>query len=388
MKKILVVTGTRADYGLLKDLILKLQSDSLLETHVAVTGSHFSEKHGKTVDVIINDQIKNLHMLDLNISGDKTIDITKGVATGLNLFADLMEKIKFDMVVILGDRSEIWSPAMASVLSNVPVAHIHGGETTEGAVDEFIRHSVTKMSQLHFASHEDYKNRIIRMGEQPYHVWNVGAVGLDRIKKMNFYSDQEMEDLLKTKFLKKNILVTFHPVTMSEKETVSEIDSLITAMEKTMASEKVKFFISMPNSDAFSSGIRAKWEKFIKQYPDNALGYASFGDRLYLSLMKRVELVLGNSSSGILEAPFLSKAVVNVGIRQQGRLCSEHVLHSDGTVKDLEEKISFSLSDSFQSNVKSFKSIYGEGNTVQKIYDQLVKCDLEKLYFKKFYDRQ
>lgn len=385
-KRILIVTGTRADYGLLKDLIFKLQDDSQFETHVAVTGAHFSDKHGKTLDIIVQDNIKNLHLIDLLISSDTVVDITKGVGFGLNLFAELYSQLSLDMVIVLGDRYEIWPPAMACVLANIPLIHIHGGETTAGAIDEYIRHSVTKMSQLHFCSHEDYRKRIIRMGEDPSKVWNVGAIGLDRINKMNFYTEKEMEGLLKTNFGKTNILCTFHPVTISEVETNKEMNGLVDAMEKVIVDINAKFFISLPNADAFSSGIRDKWELFSKQYPDNVFGYANFGDQLYLSLVKRVDLVLGNSSSGVIEAPFLSKAVVNVGMRQLGRLCSEHVLHSDGTTKDLLEKINMALSPAFQASVKKFKSIYGDGDTVQKIYGALASCDFKGLNLKKFYD--
>lgn len=386
LKKILVVTGTRAEYGLLRDLILRLQSDPEIDLQVAVTGTHLSPKHGMTVKIIESDGIKNLHHVDLEIDSDTPLAITNGVSLGLSGFGKLLNKLNPNLVILLGDRYELWSAAMAATLANIPIAHIHGGESTVGVIDESVRHSITKMSHLHFASHEHYANRILRMGENPKMVWNVGAVGLDRIKKMTFLPRVELEKKLGTSFSKTNLLCTFHPVTLDKKQSEFEIESLINALETKLRSEDIKLFITLPNADSYSNHIRICWKNLISQYPTKVFSFENLGDLVYLSLMNEVDLILGNSSSGILEAPFLKKAVLNIGKRQEGRLSSYHVIHSNGEVQDLEKNLNFALSQEFQSKLQSSPSIYGDGDTTEKIFKLLKETPLEGVLYKAFFD--
>jgi GDP/UDP-N,N'-diacetylbacillosamine 2-epimerase (hydrolysing) len=387
MKKILIVTGTRAEYGLLKKLIIKFQSDIDFETFVAVTGTHLSDKHGMTINIIKADGIKNIYPVDLNIEGDTPVDLSDGIGRGLNGFSRLLATLKPEMMIVLGDRYELLSAVLSATLANIPIAHIHGGESTVGVIDESVRHSITKMSHFHFCSHEVYKQRILRMGENPSHVWNVGAVGLDRIREMKFLSKDEINHKLGTTLAGSNVLCTFHPVTLDAKQSANEIDALINVLKKLVQEKKdVKVFVTLPNADTFSNHIRNKWNALIKEAPDKIFSYVNLGDHLYISLMKEVDLVLGNSSSGVLEAPFLHKAVVNIGRRQEGRLTSSHVLHANGNSKDLFKILEQALSSDFQQLCRDSTSIYGEGRSVDKIYKVLKGASLEGVVFKKFYD--
>jgi UDP-hydrolysing UDP-N-acetyl-D-glucosamine 2-epimerase len=387
MRKILIVTGTRAEYGLLKKLIFRLQLDNEIETSVAVTGTHLSKQHGMTIDLIVNDQVKNIHQVDLKIEGDTPVELCDGIGIGLTGFSRLFTKLRPDLVVLLGDRYELWGAAIAATIANVPIAHIHGGESTEGLIDEAVRHSITKMSHLHFCSHDVYKKRIIKMGESPDRVWNVGAVGLDRIRKIKYFSKEEIGAKLGTPLAGINILCTFHPVTLDETQSANEIQVLVNALTKIITNNNdAKVFITLPNADTFSGHIRAKWQELIANFPDKIYGFVNLGDQLYLSLMKEVNVVLGNSSSGILEAPFLKKAVVDIGRRQEGRLRSPHVLHSDGSAANLESILKKSISNEFQAFVQKAESIYGDGHSVEKIYQILKNQNLNGIIFKKFYD--
>lgn len=385
-RKIIIVSGTRADYGLLKKLTLQLQADNQFETYLVATGAHLSEKHGKTINLIKQDNIQNILEVDLKIESDQPLDISHALSVGVGGFAEVYKKTKPELIVVLGDRYELWAACMPATIFNIPIVHIHGGESTQGAIDEVIRHSITKMSHLHLCSHPDYKKRIIQMGEQPERVFVVGAIGLDRIKEMKFLSREELSKDLKISFGKKNILCTFHSVTIDPTESSAEINSLKNAIGKIIQTEDVKVFITFSNADTYSSGIQDKWNELLAEYPDKVNGFVNLGDQRYLSLMKEVELILGNSSSGILEAPFLNKAVVNVGLRQRGRLYSEHVIQSEGSENAIYKAIVLALSDEFQSKLKTIKSIYGEGNSVDLVFNILKEVDFKNSVLKVFND--
>lgn len=385
-KNIVIISGTRADYGLLKKLTVLLQSDNEYETYFAATGTHLSEKHGKTINLIKNDGIKNIVEVDLEISGDQPQDVCLSLSEGVKSFSELYKKIKPEFIIVLGDRYELWSACMPATIFNIPIVHIHGGESTQGVIDEAVRHSITKMAHLHLCSHETYKKRIIQMGEKKENVHVVGAVGLDRIKEMTFLSREELEKNLAITFGKKNILCTFHPVTLDEKESAKEIEALTSAIESILTGDEVKVFITFPNSDTYSSVIQQKWNELIKKYPRSVYGFVNLGDLRYLSLMKEVDLVLGNSSSGILEAPFLNKAVVDIGLRQQGRLRSGHIIHCEGNKNEIASAITKALSNEFQSGLTKTPSIYGNGTSSAMMYDLIKKTNFKNIVFKIFND--
>ncbi|MFA6238855.1 MAG: UDP-N-acetylglucosamine 2-epimerase [Bacteriovorax sp.] len=387
MKKILFVSGTRADYGHLKKLILLFKEDSSFITFVAATGTHLSEKHGRTIEILKADGMPNIVEVDLKISGDTPSDICRAISCGVSEFSHVFQEVRPDLIVVLGDRYELWPACMSAVIHNIPIAHIHGGESTEGVIDEAIRHSITKMSHVHFCSHPLYQRRIIRMGENPKYVHLVGAPGLDRIKEMNFSKKEEIEKALKVEFSSQNILCTFHPVTLDKNQSNLEISNLIESISLILANKPdLKFIITLPNSDTYSSYIHDQWNALVKIYPKNVHTFTNLGDQLYLSVMKLADLVLGNSSSGIAEAPFLNKAVVDIGYRQAGRLKSPHILHSSGETQDLVGKINVALSPQFQKSLASHLSIYGDGNSSLKIYDILRNINIAELNFKKFFD--
>ncbi len=385
-RKIIIVSGTRADYGLLKKLTMLFQQDDSFETFFAATGTHLSDKHGKTINLIHEDKIKNVVEVDIKIEGDQPQDITHSLAVGIEQFSNLYKKINPEFIIVLGDRYELWSACMPASIFSIPIVHIHGGESTLGVVDEAVRHSITKMSHLHLCSHEDYRQRIIRMGETPERVHVVGAIGLDRIKEMNFMSRTELEKNLGIHFYKKNILCTFHPVTLDAAESLKEVTALTDVLEEILQNGDVNLFITFPNSDAYSSDIQQKWDSLIKKFPENVKGFTNLGDLRYLSMMKESDLILGNSSSGIIEAPFLKKAVVDIGLRQEGRLKSEHIIHCEGTKTEIKAAITKALSSEFQSSLSQTQSIYGEGNSVHKIYELIKRTNFKGIIFKIFFD--
>ncbi|MBC7428151.1 MAG: UDP-N-acetylglucosamine 2-epimerase (hydrolyzing) [Bacteriovorax sp.] len=384
MKKICIVTSTRADYGLLYWPIKELQKLTDIEVNLVATGTHLSKLHGETVEAIKADGFELSEQIDLEISGDRPKDILRVMAVALNKFSNYFEKNRPDLLLILGDRFEIFSVVQAALIQNIPTAHIHGGEVTEGAIDDSIRHSITKLSHLHFTSTEDHRKRVLQLGEDPTKVFCVGAPGLDNIKKLNLLNRVELEKILDCKFNAKNILITFHPVTTSEDQTIEETRSFFKALEQ--LPDDISFFITMPNADTFSSGILKTIDDFKNQFSKRVYVYTSLGQLKYLSLMKVVDVVAGNSSSGIIEAPFMNKAVVNVGVRQKGRSSSHHVIHSSSNVQDLNKAFTRALSDEFQNELSNFKSIYGEGDSGAKIASIMSKIDFSKLNPKKFFD--
>lgn len=383
MKKICVVTSTRADYGLLMGIAKAFNENSQVDFRFVATGTHLSSFHGKTIDNIVADGFKPVSV-DINIHGDRPADILRIMSTTLEKFSEYFENNRPDLLIVLGDRFEIFSVGQAALVHNIPIAHIHGGEVTEGAIDDSFRHSLTKMSSLHFASTEEHKNRIIQMGEVPENVFNYGAPGLDNILDLKLLSKAELEASLGFKFNEKNILVTFHPVTVSEDETKKETKNFFDSLE--LLPDNVSFFVTMPNADTFSGNILPIIEDFQKRHAQRVFTFKSLGQLRYLSLMKQVDVVAGNSSSGIIEAPFMNKAVVNVGKRQKGRTSSEHVIHVDGSSKDIEQALLKSLSTEFQNKLSGIPSLYGDGKSSQRIAAEVIKKDFAKLLPKKFYD--
>lgn len=384
MKTICIVTSTRADYGLLYWPIKEIQNLNSLKVNLVVTGTHLSKLHGETVNTIKADGFDISAEINIEIAGDRPADVLRVMAITLNKFSEYFELNRPDLLLILGDRFEIFSVVQAAMVHNIPTAHIHGGEVTEGAIDDSIRHSITKMSYLHFTSNENHKKRVEQLGENPSNVFSVGAPGLDNIKKLNLFSRLDLEKELGCKFNKKNILITFHPVTTSEEKTIEETKNFFNALLK--LSHDTSFFITMPNADTYSSGILKAIDDFQLKAASRCYVYTSLGQLRYLSLMKQVDVVAGNSSSGIIEAPFMKKAVVNVGSRQKGRATGSQVIHVSEKEDDILNGLEKALSQEFQSDLNSFASIYGDGNSSTRIADILSKTDFKKLIPKKFFD--
>ncbi len=380
-RKICVITGSRADYGLLKWLILYLQKDKNITLKLIVTGTHLARNYGHTIDVIKKDGIKVNSKIDLKLFNTSEKSLARAMAISLTKTTNALIKHKPDIVILLGDRYELLSSAVSCMILNIPIGHIHGGELTEAAFDDSIRHSITKMSHLHFVSNKIYKKRVLQLGENIKNIFNVGGLGLDNFKYIKLLNKKELEKFLKIKFLKKSCLVTFHPITL-EKNSIYQLKQLLEAIKYF---KDITFILTSPNAD--TTGMKMK--KIILNYVKknkNLYFYNSLGQLLYLSTMKRVDFILGNSSSGIIEAPELNKFTINVGNRQKGRLMANSIIQCKSNKNEIINKIKLVYKKS--NNKKSINNLkyYGKAGASLKIYNILKKVNLQKIVKKKFYD--
>lgn len=383
MKKICVVTTTRADYGILLSPIKAILKSKDLELILIVTGTHLSTFYGNTIEAIKSDNIPISACIDINLTaGDRPKDIAGHMANALKAFAEYFQNDRPDLVMLVGDRYEVFSIAQSAIINNIPIAHLHGGEITEGAIDEYMRHAITKMAHYHFTSNIVHQNRVIQMGECPKNVYNVGAAGLDCIKNLNLLTRSQLESDLKIQFKKHNLLITFHPLTINEEINRKEVVELFKALEG--LDRNWALFFTMPNADTYSSNIISELRKFSTNR-ENVHIFSSMGQLRYLSMMNEVDCVLGNSSSGIIEAPFLNKAVVNIGMRQKGRMQSEHVIQVDADNVQILNAINKAVSPEFRASFKT-KGFYGDGNTSERIVKILKELNLNKVQTKSFYD--
>lgn len=382
MKKICVVTGSRAEYGLMRWLIDGIDNSPLLELQLVVTGMHLSPEFGMTVEAIEKDGFEILKKIEMLLSSDSAVGVTKSMAVGMIGFSDAFIDLKPDMLVVLGDRFEVFAAVTSAMVAQIPIAHLHGGELTEGAVDDALRHAITKMSHLHFVAAEQYRKRVVQLGEHPDRVYNVGAVGIDNIAKIKLLNIDELEEVLQFKFCKRNLLITFHPVTLEPGGSIRQLDELLSALSNL---GEVGLIFTMANADAEGRMISEKIKEYCTQH-SNARLYASLGQQIYLSCMKAVNCVVGNSSSGIIEAPSIGTPTVNIGMRQSGRLRAKSVLDCFPERKDIERSISLALSNDFRQIMKISNNPYGSGGATDAIVKILEKQNLETLVEKKFYD--
>jgi len=377
-KKICVVTGSRAEYGLFFPIMKKIQASNYLELKIVATTMHFSEEFGNTYKQInedgflINEKIENL------LSSDSKSSIAKSTGLATMLLSDAFTRIKPDLVLLLGDRYETHAAATAAVLMNIPIAHVHGGEITEGAVDEKLRHSITKMSNLHFTSTEEYKNRVIQMGEHPDSVFCVGAPGLDNICNMNLLSKHELENELKWKIHKPTALFTYHPETLSSNDTQEEIKKILLEIKNSA----INVLFTYANSDNGGRIINNEIEKFVLINKKKYVVFKNLGQLKYLSAMKHLDVVIGNTSSGIIEAASFYKPVVDIGKRQLGRLKSKNIINCN--IENFEQAIKKSISKKFLSTCNNVVNIYGDGYSSEKIVQILTKKNVK--ITKKFFD--
>jgi len=378
-RKICVVTGSRAEYGLLCPILIKIQESNKLELQLISTSSHHSTEYGLTYKQIendgftIDDKINNLFPSDSNSS------IVKSTAKATSLLSDSFDRLEPDIVLLLGDRYETHASATAAMLMNIPIAHIHGGEVTEGAVDEQIRHSITKMSYLHFCSTETYRKRVIQMGEDPARVFYSGAPGIDNIKNLKLLTKNKLEKELNWKLTFKSALFTYHPVTLEESDVEIDLEVILSILE----TFSFNILFTYANADSGGKVINQKIEEFCKIQPAKHKVVKSLGQIKYLSAMKYVDLLIGNTSSGIIEAASFRKPVVNIGDRQKGRLRGENVI--DCNLKTLQESIKLALSSSFRNKIKNLNNIYGTGAAADIILDKLINEPISVI--KKFRDQ-
>jgi UDP-N-acetylglucosamine 2-epimerase (non-hydrolysing)/GDP/UDP-N,N'-diacetylbacillosamine 2-epimerase (hydrolysing) len=377
-RKICVVTGTRAEYGLFYPIMKKIQASDQLVLQLIASTMHLSEEFGNTYQqiekdgFIIDEKIENL------LAADSKSAIAKSTGLATILLSDAFNRLKPDIVLLLGDRFETHAAATTAMLMNIPIAHIHGGEITEGAVDEQIRHSITKMSTIHFASTKKYRQRIIQMGEDPLQVFTSGAPGIDNIVNLELLPKRKLEDDLDWEFGERSALFTYHPVTLDNSNIIEQIDTIFTALKES----NLNILFTYSNADDNGRAINQKIEIFCQTNPRKYKVVQSLGQLRYLSAMKYVDILIGNTSSGIIEAASFQKPVVNIGNRQKGRLQSGNVI--DCSIKVLQMAISKALSKDFYNTCKTVINIYGEGNASNIIVDKLLNIELSGI--KRFVD--
>ncbi len=382
-KKIAVITGTRADYGLLRWVIDGLNKSNFIELKLIATGMHLSPEYGMTINEIKKDGYKITDTVEMLLSSDSPVGISKSIGLGIIGFADIFNKHNPDLVIVLGDRYEILSACISAMSARIPIAHLHGGEATEGLIDESIRHSITKMSHLHFVATEVYRKRVIQLGEIPSNVFNVGGLGIDNIKKLKLFPKKELENEIDFKFSKKkNLLVTFHPLTLEKMTSGQQLDQLLLALEK---QEDTSIIFTMPNADTES---RILFEK-INQYCSlnfNAKCFTSLGQKKYLSCLQFVNGVVGNSSSGLLEVPSFQIGTINIGDRQKGRICADSVINCDAEENSIVNAINILYTENFKKKLRKTKNPYGEGGASDLIVSKLEEINLSGIVKKEFYN--
>lgn len=381
-RRICVVTGTRAEYGLLKWLMHELKADASVTLQVLATGAHLSPEFGLTFREIEADGFAIDAKVEMLLSADTTTAIGRSMGLGLIGYTDAFERLKPDLVVILGDRYEMLAVAAAALIARIPIAHLHGGETTEGAFDEAIRHSISKMSHLHFTGAAEYQKRVMQLGEDPAHVFMFGGLGIDAIKRSLLMAKGELEKSIDFIFCRRNLLVTFHPVTLDEYGSELQMREMLSALGEL---ENTGLIFTMPNADTGSRGLAKLVQDFVSKH-DNARVFTSLGQLRYFSCMQFVDAVVGNSSSGIAEAPSFGIGTVNIGDRQKGRLSSSSVIDCEPTCDSIRHAISRLYSDEFQNHLPLAVNPYGSGGASEKIARVLSTHPLDGLIKKKFFD--
>ena len=378
-----VVTGTRAEFGLLRWLMGKIHDHPELELQVVATGMHLSPEFGSTYREIEEAGFKIDARVEMLLSSDTNTAVTKSMGLGVIGFADAYERLAPDIAVVLGDRFEIFAATSAAMIAGVPVAHLHGGESTEGAFDEAIRHSITKMSHLHFVAADEYRQRVIQLGEHPGRVFNFGGMGIDAIKRIKLLSREELEHCLELSFGEKNLLVTFHPVTLEGVATsAAQMRELLVAL---VSLEDTTLIFTMPNADTGGRELSAMVREFAQTHP-NAHVYTSLGQLRYFSCLARIDGVVGNSSSGLAEAPSFNIGTVNIGDRQKGRLKAKSVIDCAADRESIKTALETLYSTEFQSGLASVSNPYGNGGASEAIVNVLAEFPIENIRKKQFYN--
>lgn len=378
-RKICVATGSRAEYGLLHWVMKGIQEDPALELQVIATGMHLSPEFGLTWRVIENEGFRIDARVEMLLSSDSAIGVAKSIGLGVIGFADALDRLRPDILLVLGDRFEILAAVQAALVARIPVAHIAGGDTTEGAFDEAIRHSITKMSHIHLVTNEDAARRVRQLGENPRHIHLVGSPGIDQIKRLRLLDRGELERELDFPFRVRNLLVTFHPATLDAESSDTQFRELLDALDA--IGPEVGIVFTRPNADTGGRVIINLIDEFVASRP-HARVYTSLGQLRYLSLLAQADAIVGNSSSGLYEAPTLKKPTVNIGDRQKGRLQADSVLNCPVSAKEIEQTIrrAFTLDCSMTVNP------YGDGESSPRIVSLLKEAETAGLLQKRFWD--
>jgi GDP/UDP-N,N'-diacetylbacillosamine 2-epimerase (hydrolysing) len=382
MKKVCVVTGTRAEYGLLRWVMEGIRESRVLELQLVATGMHLSPEFGMTVDAIEADGFKIDRKVEMLLSSDTSVGLTKSMGLGMIGFADALAELQPDLMLVLGDRYEIFAAASAAMIARIPIAHLHGGEATEGLIDEPIRHGITKMSHLHFVAAEEYRRRVIQLGEQPDRVFNFGGLGIDNILRLKLLTREELEAELDFKLLSRNLLITFHPVTLERNTCADQMQELLAALAEL---EGVGLIFTMPNADTEGRVLFQQIKDFCAKHP-NARAYTSLGQLRYLSCIQHVDGVVGNSSSGLAEVPSFKKGTINIGDRQRGRLKAASVIDCAPERVAISKALAQLFSEEFKFQLANVKNPYGNGGASEAIVKALETIGFGDLLKKRFYD--
>lgn len=381
MRKICVVTGSRAEYGLLYWLMREIQADSDLQLQLIVTGMHLSPEFGLTYRIIEEDGFTVDARVEMLLSSDTPVGIAKSIGLGVIGFADTLDRLKPDIIVVLGDRYEILAAVQAALVARIPVAHIHGGETTEGAIDESIRHAITKMSHLHFVAAEPYRTRVIQMGEHPDTVVNAGALGIENIKRLKLLDKSQLEQSINFDFGNPCFLVTYHPATLGAIPPGDAMQALLDALDYFPAA---RIIFTKPNSDTDGRLLGQMIDEYAGRNKGRVAVFTSMGQIRYLSALQFVDAVIGNSSSGIIEAPVFNTPTVNIGDRQSGRLKADSIVDCQETTESIAAAINIVLSPLFKNSIKQGASPYGNGESASHIKNRLKQTLFSST--KHFYD--
>jgi len=379
MRKLCFVTGTRAEYGLLRVLMKKILTDREFQMQIIATGMHLSPEFGLTYQEIEEDGFHIDYKVEMLLSSDTPVGIAKSMGLGVIGFADAYRQLKPDLIILLGDRFEILAAAQTALVAKIPAAHIGGGDVTEGAFDEAIRHSITKMSHLHFVTNEQSGRRVRQLGENPDHIFNAGSLAIDRIANLKPSDRKELERRVGFSFHPRNLLITFHPVTLDEDSSAIQFTELLEALDR--IGPETGLIFTKPNADPGGREIINLLENFASTHRNSTV-FTSLGDQGYLSLLSQVDAVVGNSSSGIYEAPSFQKPTVNIGDRQTGRIFASSVI----CCVPEREAIEKAIREAFHKDCSDTVNPYGSGNSVEKIWKILREIpDYQILLKKKFY---
>jgi len=382
-RKICVYTSSRAEYGLLRGVLKEIEAEPTLQLQILASGMHLSPEFGMTIQEIGADGFKPDETVEILLSSDTPTAICKSMGLALIGYGEAIERLHPDMVLLLGDRFETFCMAAAAQVCRVPLAHIHGGETTEGAIDEAFRHSITKMSYLHFASCEVYRQRIIQLGEAPDRVFNVGALGVENIRRMSLMEHGALAESIGFRLEKPYFLVTFHPVTLEKETSEEQFQSLLDALD---AFPEYNVIFTKANADTDGRVINRMIAEYAEKYPERCLAVASLGVHRYLSAMKYATAVIGNSSSGIIEAPSFNIPTVNIGDRQKGRIQAASTLNCSPDADAIQQTIGRALSPAFQENFSGISNPYDRPGTCSTIVELLENVDVFGITKKTFHD--
>lgn len=385
MKRIGIMTGTRAEYGLLKSLMQEINKDNDLELYLIVSGMHLSPEFGMTYQEIEEDGFQINAKVEMLLSSDSPAGISKSIGLGVIGFADEFQRADLDMLILLGDRYEALSAAISAMVMRIPIAHLHGGELTEGAIDEGIRHSITKMSYLHFTSTEQYRNRVIQLGENPERVFYVGALGVENIKKINLMTKEELEKSIHFEIDENTVVVTYHPVTLENNTVEEQFLNLLKVLDR---NPKIRMIFTKANADTNGRIVNELIDKYAAQNSERACAFMSLGQKRYLSALKYCRIVIGNSSSGIIEAPSFGKPIINIGDRQKGRICADSVINCGYTQQEIQQAMETALTEEFENKARNCRNPYEKENTAANIISVIKDYLLnDKINLKKrFYD--